>query len=98
MRTRRELRHDSTMSRVQRDLRRHHRRAHLASVGEHRGGGLVAGGLDREEIQADGYSIDGAPPTPATSMPLRIMLKPRLNPGAWMLSLHMITASSPLSV
>ena len=95
---RRELGNDAAVHRVQGDLRRHHRGTHLASVGEHRRRGLVAGCLDREEIQADGYSIEGLPPTPATSKPLRIAVNRRLNSGAWMLSLHMITASSPLSV
>ena len=89
---------DTAVDGVQGDLRRHHRRTDLAAVGEHRRRGLVAGGLDGEEVQADGYSIEGPPPTPATSRPLRIAMKPRLNSGAWMLSLHMITASSPLSV
>ena len=98
MRSRGQLGHDTTVDRVQRDLRGHDRGTDLAAVREHRRRGLVAGGLDGEEVQADGYSIDGAPPTPATSRPLRIALKPRLNSGAWMLSLHMITASSPLSV
>ena len=98
VRARRQLGNDTAVGRMQGDLRRHHRRTHLAAVGEHRRRGLVAGGLDGQEIQADGYSIEGPPPTPATSRPLRIALKPRLNSGAWMLSLHMITASSPLSV
>ena len=94
----RQLGNDPAVDRVQSDLRRHHRGADLAVVGEHRRRGLVTGGLDGEEIQADGYSIEGPPPTPATSRPLRIAVKRRLNSGAWMLSLHMITASSPLSV
>ena len=94
----RQLGNDTAVDGVQGDLRRHHRGTDLAAVGEHRRRGLVAGGLDREEIQADGYSIEGPPPTPATSRPLRIAVNPRLNSGAWMLSLHMITASSPLSV
>ena len=95
---RRELGNHPAVHRMQGDLRRHHRGADLAAVGEHRRRGLVAGGFDGEEIQADGYSIEGPPPTPATSSPLRIAVNPRLNSGAWMLSLHMITASSPLSV
>ena len=89
---------DTAVDRVQGNLRRHHRRTHVTAVGKHRRCGLVAGGFDGQEVQADGYSIEGPPPTPATSRPLRIATKPRLNPGAWMLSLHMITASSPLSV
>src|SRR5207302_9633190 len=93
----RQLGDDATVVGMQRHLRRHHRGEHLTSVTQHRGGGLVAGGLDGEQIQR-GYSSFGSAPRPGMSKPLSNRRKFRLKAGAWMLSLHMMIASSPLSV
>ena len=94
-----QFRNDTPVLRMHRNLRGHNRGHNLASVAQDGRGGLIARRLDgQQQAQKAGYSMDGGNPRPGTSMLLRMLANCCLNIGAWMLSLHMITASSPLSV
>ena len=98
VRPRGNLRHDPAVGGVQRVLRTNDVREHQRAAGDDRGGGLITGGLDRQDAPVGLGYCGVLLSSPSISRVCRISLKRFLKPGAWIESDHMTIASSLLSV
>src|SRR5438132_10389369 len=92
------LRHDPAVGRVQRILGTNHVREQARAGGDNRCGGLITGGLDRQDAPVRLGYCGVLLSSPSISSVCRISLKRFLKPGAWIESDHITIASSLLSV